>query len=259
MADIRREARYEEIERWLRARVLEGVPGDPLPSESELASKFGVSRMTARQAVQNLAHEGLVERRRGAGTFIAVQPLHRHEAALMGFTEDMRRRGMVASSRLISASLTLATSTDIEALRLPSGARVVSVSRIRFADGIAFAIDNVALPADCASVLSADLESGSLHDALVGIGRVPTVAHSLISARSATTKEARLLGLGSRDPLLVERRIISDQGGDPLEHTESAYAASRYVIDAVFANTSALARQEAASSAEPTAMGLEAS
>lgn len=259
MTNGRREARYHEIERWLRTRVLQGVPGDPLPSESELASTYGVSRMTARQAVQNLAHEGLVERRRGAGTFIARPALHRHEAALMSFTEDMRRRGLEASSRLIDASLTPATSADIDALRLPMGARVVTVSRIRLADGTALSIEHAAMPADCASVLSVDLESGSLHDALVGIGRVPTIAHSWISARSATAKEVRLLGLAGREPLLVERRIMYDRGGAPLEHTESAYVASRYVIDAVFAVTTARSPEDRAHSAAPTAPALEPS
>ncbi len=259
MADGRREARYQEIERWLRSRVLEGVPGDPLPSESELASTYGVSRMTARQAVQNLAQEGLVERRRGAGTFVAGQPMHRHEAALMSFTEDMRRRGLVASSRLLNAALAPATPADVDALRLPAGARIVSVSRIRLADGIALAIENVALPASCAGVLAVDLESGSLHDALVGIGRVPTVAHSWISARSATAAEARLLGLSAREPLLVERRIMYDNDGAPLEHTESAYVASRYVIDAVFAVTTARSPADLAQSAAPTAPALEPS
>jgi GntR family transcriptional regulator len=256
MADRRREARYQEIERWLRSRVLQGVPGDPLPAESELAARYGVSRMTARQAVQNLAQEGLVERRRGAGTFVARQPLHRHEAALMSFTEDMRRRGLEASSRLIDASLTLAPQADIDALRLPTGARIVTVSRIRLADGTALAIENAALPADCAGVLAVDLESGSLHDALVGIGRVPTIAHSWISARSATAAERRLLGLASHEPLLVERRIIYDSDSTPLEHTESAYVASRYVIDAVFAVTTARPPVDRAHSAAPTAPAL---
>ena len=255
------EARYQEIERWLRAQVLQGVPGDPLPSESELASTYGVSRMTARQAVQNLALEGLVQRRRGAGTFVARPPLHRHEAALMSFTGDMRRRGMVASSRLVDAALAPAGQADIDALRLAKGARVVAVSRIRLADGVALAIERVALPAECAGVLAVDLESGSLHEALASIGRVPAVAHSWISARSATAAEARLLGLARREPLLVERRIIHDTAGLPLEHTESAYVASRYVIDAAFEVVVKTARppDDRAQSAAPTAPALEPS
>jgi GntR family transcriptional regulator len=151
------EARYQEIERWLRRRVLRSAPGDALPSESELAARFRVSRMTARQAVQNLAAEGLVQRRRGAGTFVAPRPIHRHEGSLMSFTEDMRRRGMKASSRLLEAGLRPATTADLDALRLPDGARVVAISRLRLADGQPMAIEHAALPADCAGVLADDL------------------------------------------------------------------------------------------------------
>jgi GntR family transcriptional regulator len=228
------EARYQEIERWLRRRVLRSSLGDPLPSESELAAQFGVSRMTARQAVQNLAAEGLVQRRRGAGTFVAPRPIHRHEGSLMSFTEDMRRRGLKASSRLLEAGLRPATTADLEALRLPDGARVVAISRLRLADGVPLAIEHAALPAECAGVLADDLETGSLHDSLVAAGRRPTLSRSWIRARLTTAAESRLLEIPPRSALLVERRIIDDSEGRPLEHTETAYNAANYAIDAVF-------------------------
>lgn len=234
MSKPSREARYQQIERWLRQRVLRAAPGDPLPSESELASRFEVSRMTARQAVQNLAAEGLVQRRRGAGTFVAPRPMHRHEGSLMSFTEDMRRRGMTASSRLLSGGLRPATSADLEALKLPDGARVVEVSRVRLADGRPLAIEHAALPAECAAVLADDLERDSLHASLTRHGRVPAIARSWIRSRIATAAEARLLQLPSRAAVLVERRIIYDTRGDPLEHTETVYHGDRYAIDAVF-------------------------
>jgi len=228
------EARYQEIERWLRRRVRRSAPGDPLPSESELAARYRVSRMTARQAVQNLAAEGLVQRRRGAGTFVAPRPIHRQEGALMSFTEDMRRRGMKASSRLLEAGLRPATTADLEALRLPDGARVVAISRLRLADDVPLAIEHAALAAECAGVLADDLETGSLHESLVARGRVPSVSRSWIRARLATAVESRLLEIPRRSALLVERRIIYDTGELPLEHTQTAYNADTYAIDAVF-------------------------
>jgi GntR family transcriptional regulator len=228
------EARYQEIERWLRRRVRRAAPGDPLPSESELAARYHVSRMTARQAVQNLAAEGLVQRRRGAGTFVAPRPIHRREGSLMSFTEDMRRRGMKASSRLLQAGLRAATGADVAALRLPGGARVVAISRLRLADGVPIAIEHAALPADCAGVLADDLETGSLHEGLAARGRVPAVSRSWIRARLATATESRLLEVPRRSALLVERRIIYDTDGLPLEHTETAYNAGSYAIEAAF-------------------------
>ena len=215
------EARYQEIERWLRRRVLASAPGDPLPSEAELATQFGVSRMTARQEVQILAAEGLVQRRRGAGTFVTPRPIHSHEGSLMSFTEDMRRRGMKASSRL------------------------------RLADGVPLAIEHAALPSDCAGVLADDLETGSLHDSLVARGFVPTISRAWIRARAATAAVSRLLEIPPRSALLVERRIIYDSDGLPLEHTESAYNGDNYAIDAVFSSSRAASLPRNAAPAAP--------
>lgn len=227
-------ARYELIEDWLRGRVRSGKPGDVLPSEAELAAQFGVSRMTARQAVQNLAHDGLVDRRRGAGTYIAIPPIRRHGSALMSFSSDMRARGMTASSRLLRAELVDGSPEDVEALRLTPGSRVVSIFRLRLADGLPMSIELAVLPLECAPVLSRDLEKGSLQDALGELGREPAIARTRITARTATAAEARLLGVPERSALLVERRVILDTENRPLEHTESRYVADRYVIDAVF-------------------------
>lgn len=228
-------ARYLEIELWLRERTRNSLPGSLLPSESALATQFNVSRMTARQGVQNLAKEGLVVRRRGAGTYVAEHPLYRNGGVLFSFTEDMRRRGLSARSVLLSASLRPAVAGEAEALRLADDERVVSIERIRFADGIPVAIERAVLLTSCAAVLSADLETGSLHEALATIGHVPTVAQSWITARMPTDEEMQLLTFpNQREPLLVERRIIRDQNDLPVEHTESAYAASRYVIEATF-------------------------
>jgi len=226
--------RYQEIESWLRARVVDGREGDALPSESELSVQFGVSRMTARQAVQNLAAEGLVSRRRGAGTFIAPRPLHRHSGPLMSFTEDMRRRGLAASSTLLSAQLREATTPESDALRLGDRPRVVAIGRLRLADATPMAIEHTALIPDCAPVLADDLEANSLHEGLRRLGWVPTVALTWIRARSATAEEARYLELRPKSPVLEERRIISDQNDRPIELTTTVYHPDRYVIDAVF-------------------------
>lgn len=227
--------RYREIEWWLRERTRNSLPGSLLPSESELAVQFHVSRMTARQAVQNLAKEGLVIRRRGSGTYVAEHPLHRNGGVLFSFTEDMRRRGLAARSELLEASLRPAVGAEADSLRLADGQRVVSIERIRFADDIPLAIERAVLLTSCAGVLSADLETGSLHEALAALGHVPTIAQSWITARMPTGEEMKLLHLTSeREPLLVELRIIRDQNDVPVEHTESAYIASRYVIDATF-------------------------
>lgn len=226
-------ARHQEIELWLRELVLGLTPGSAIPSESQLAAKFGVSRMTARRAVQDLASDGLVRRQRGAGTFVAPRPMHRREGALTGFTEEMRQRGLTASSRLLEAGLRPGTAAELEALRPAQGPLVVCIRRVRLADDVPIGLEHAVLPADCAEVLTADLEQ-SLHAALTELGRVPSLAQSWITASVARRSEANHLQVAPRSALLVERRLIYDAEGKPLEDTETRYVAERYVLDAVF-------------------------
>ena len=87
------QTRYREIERYLRTLVEGARPGAPLPSEAELCERFSVSRMTVRQALAELTNDGLVERRRGQGTFVAHRPVHRRPGVFLSFTEEMNRRG----------------------------------------------------------------------------------------------------------------------------------------------------------------------
>src|SRR3712207_8979135 len=87
------QTRYREIERYLRTLVEAARPGDPLPSEAELCERFSVSRMTVRQALQELTNDGLVERRRGQGTFVAHRPVHRRPGVFLSFTEEMNQIG----------------------------------------------------------------------------------------------------------------------------------------------------------------------
>lgn len=187
--------------------------------------------MTARQAVLNLMREGLVDRRRGAGTFISIDPMHRREGVLFSFTEDMRRRGLEPTSILISAKKENPTLTDSKALRLNSGEKVIVIRRIRLADGLPLAIERVVLIPECEAVLKVDLENGSLHEALRSIKIAPYIASGWLSARVSTSSEAKKLKIPVGTPLLVENRVIDDENGRPIEHTETSYASNRYVVD----------------------------
>src|SRR3712207_372671 len=119
------QTRYREIERWLRTLVEGARPGDPLPSEAELCERFSVSRMTVRQALSELTNDGLVERRRGQGTFVAHRPVHRRPGVFLSFTEEMHRRGAQATSRLLRAGLDEPRRAEAEDLGLAPGGQVV--------------------------------------------------------------------------------------------------------------------------------------
>lgn len=226
-------ARYEKIAAHLRALIAEAEPGDRLPSEAELCEQFGVSRMTARQAMQVVAGDGLIERRRGAGTFVRTPPVPRDLGSPLSFTGSMRARGMTASSQTLRWSEVEPNEDERVELSLRRGEASYVLERLRLADGTPMAIERVVMPRDLALRLSEGFQTGSLHDAFRAIGRIPTEAHAEVSARRARKAERDLLGLPPSGIIIAERRTIYDQGGIALERTETRYAASRYTFRAI--------------------------
>lgn len=243
---------YQKIENWLREMCRAGSPGDLLPSEAEIAERFQVSRMTVRQAIANLEYDGLVDRIRGSGTYIANRPMHRREGVLLSFTEDMHLRGLAPSSRVLSAGPAHATKSDAEALGIDEGDPVVRVSRIRLANATPVALERVTLPITLSAVLEHDLQDESLHMILRNLGRGPAGAWSWVTARLAKSSESRELDIAPRSALLVERRVVLDRDDVPVEHSETAYVASRYVID-LGLQAAGLSARSRAQSAAPTA------
>lgn len=228
-----RPARYEQIAEYLRRLVAEADPGDRLPSEAELCSRFDVSRMTARQAVQLIAQDGLIERRRGAGTFVRAHPVPRDLGSPLSFTGSMRARGMTASSQTLAWGDVEPDDDERDALGLGDDEPAYVLKRLRLADGTPMAIERVVMPRDLALLLGEGFQDGSLHDALRSVGRVPVEAHAEVSARRATKRERELLGLPQSGIIISELRTIYDQDGEALERTETRYAASRYTFRAI--------------------------
>ncbi len=226
-------ARYEEIAADLRAQVAASKPGDRLPSDAELCDRYGVSRMTARQAVQLVSGEGLIERKRGAGTFVRHQAVPRELGSPLSFTESMRRRGMTATSRILQSRRIKPSGAERRALGLANGEQARVLERLRLADGVPMAIERAVMPIELAESLDGDLEIGSLHAAFERLDRYPTMALSEVSARHPTKRQRDLLDLPAAGIILCESRTISDQDGLPLERTETYYASSRYTFRAV--------------------------
>jgi GntR family transcriptional regulator len=233
MAAKARVARYQEIVVYLRALIADAEPGARLPSEAELCLRFDVSRMTARHAVQILENESLVLRHRGRGTFVSPRRVPRSLGSPLSFTESMRARGLVASSEILEYGEAEPAPEDVDALQLQPGERVFVLERLRLANGVPMAIERAVLGPSLAGVHEDDLAGGSLHAAFERRERVPTRALATVTARSVSARERRLLDLPPNGVVLCERRIISDQNGEALEHTETCYAAERYEFESV--------------------------
>ncbi len=227
-----RQNRYEEIAAFLRGVIDEAQPGDRLPSDTELAERFQVSRMTARHAVQILESEGLLVREQGRGTFVSSRPVARMLGSPLSFTTSMKAKGLVATSQTIEAVLESPSAEDVAALNRAPDVQVQVLTRLRLADGVPMAIERAVLAPGVAAVVDS-IEGKSLHQQFVAIGRTPAWARSRVSARLATARERRLLELPARGVILNENRIIYDQNDEPLEHTDTWYAAERYTFTTV--------------------------
>ena len=227
------QARYEEIAAYLGELVANAEPGDRLPSEAELCERFAVSRMTARQAVQLVANEGLIDRRRGAGTFVRARPILRDLGSPLSFSGSMRARGMTASSETLHWGEVAPDEDERSALGLDEGATAYALERLRCADGTPMAIERAVMPWELALALGDDFQEGSLHEEFRRVGRLPAEAHAEVSARLANKRERELLGLPATGIIISERRTIYDQEGRALERTETRYAANRYTFRAI--------------------------
>jgi GntR family transcriptional regulator len=197
---------YLQLARNLATAIHCGVwsAGEALPSERTLSDAIGVSRITARKAIELLVEQGLIRRARGAGSFITPRvedPLSR----LTGFTKKMEQRGFTADSVWLAREVRPAHREEIVQLGLSPGASVTSLRRLRRADGIVMAVEHSALPVSI--VPDPDAIDGSLYTYLEQ-RRVPVVrALQHFRAVNATGEIAALMGVEPRAALLVITRV----------------------------------------------------
>jgi GntR family transcriptional regulator len=220
---------YKRIQSAILKRIEAGQlkTGDTVDSERELARIHKVSLMTARHALAGLEREGMVERRRGSGTFVAPPKIHFNK--LMSFTEQMASRGLAGYSRILSASLVDGEPEIVARLALPSGSRLVKIERLRRGADEPFALETVYLSAEqFAGLTRAPLERGSLFGTLERDYGV-SLAHAdeEIDATAADPKTAELLSVSRAAPLLRIRQVIFSTGGKP---TIYVYRSDRHTL-----------------------------
>lgn len=219
--------KHVAVREYVRELVAGAAPGTPAPSERELVQRFGVARMTVRQAMDALVGEGLLERVPGRGTFVA-EP--RSEVGrLISFTEDMARRGLLAESQTLIARREKAGPGVARALNLTEGDPVVHWKRLRRADGVAMCVEDAYLSE---VLIPGFLQSGmptSLYDALDRRGLRPTWAEDSLQADAANADEAEQLDVPVGTPVLrVARRAMCHDKA--VEVSRSTYRADRFTV-----------------------------
>lgn len=222
---------YSQVKEVLRERIgrLRGGEHEQLPSERELARDLRISRMTVRQAVRDLIAEGAIYTAPGRGTFLASGEVTQQLVGLTSFSQEMTKRGLVPSSRLLEAQ-SITDDEIAERLRLQPDESIARIRRLRLADGEPMAIETTHLPLSlCPGLLSMDLERGSLYELLQRVFRLRFgAATQTITAESARPATARILGLEEGDPVLLMERSSELDNGRPFEYVRSWYRADRY-------------------------------
>jgi GntR family transcriptional regulator len=204
-------------------------PDEAIPSERELMTTYDVSRATVRKAIDGLVADGLLTRVHGRGTFVA-RPRLESRLHLASFSQDMRRRGLTPSTRLLAIELDLPPAEVAAALGLDKGEKAWRLDRVRLADGEPIALENGWHPQAPLPGLDRHDLSDSLYELLADeYGLAIDTAEQTLWGESADDEVADRLDAPVHTPLLVFRRV-SSAGGRPIEYVVSRYRGDRYQI-----------------------------
>jgi len=223
---------YHQVADQIRALIEEGklVAGEAFCSEGELSRQLGISKMTVRQAFQSLRQEGLLLVEKGKRPVIGAGRVHRNFQELRGFSEEMSRRGLRPSSKLLSIRITPPDAEALEALRLADIERVYRIQRLRYASNQLVGLEVSQLPASLFPRLEKhNLEKTSLYSVLEDSYGVKLAwSEEQLEAMPAEKEEAPLLRVSLGTPLFFVRRTVYTAEDLPVEYCRSHFRGDRY-------------------------------
>lgn len=222
----------QEVRALLRELIASAEPGDRLPSERSLSLRWNAARMTVRHATDALIAEGLVVRRRGSGTYVLPPPVVRF-LGLTSFTQDMRDRGLAASSRMLAFEVEAAEGTIAARLRVPVGEPVYRFTRLRLGSGEPMAIETVWIRSALVPGLApADLE-GSLYELLARrYDLVPGSADVTIEPLLPDEATRKTLDVAEQQACLMMLMTDADPSGQVMMIADCIYRGDRYQLSA---------------------------
>ncbi|HEX3398132.1 MAG TPA: GntR family transcriptional regulator [Steroidobacteraceae bacterium] len=203
-----------------------GLPaGARLPPEDQLIERFGVSRTTIRTAIQSLLARGLVEIRRGKGTFVTQPAITQELTELTGFVEDMRAIGREPSALVLDRRVVAASETVARQLSMQRGAAVARIQRVRLADGSPLSFDETYLPLELGEkIMAEDLENQPIFSLLEQKFATPLLeAEYRLAAVASHGTVARALGVDAGSPIFLIERTTFSSNRRPVDYERLYY------------------------------------
>lgn len=226
--------RYRQIINYYAELIDSGklVEGEQMPTEGEIGSLFNVSRITVRQALDELSRTGRIAKMQGRGSFVAARKTDLQLNHLLGFSEEMRQLGLTPSTRIIEKSILRPNEQVAHALKISTTQQILYILRVRCANDVPTAVEAVHIPFHRFPTLEQLDLTTSLYSLLYDhFGLQAGSATQSIQAGKATRREAELLEMRTGEPVLNITRISYDMAGQPFENVLSAYRGDRYVFN----------------------------
>lgn len=223
-------ALYVQLRELLRSYItVQLQPGTAFPSERDLAARFGLARMTVRQAIDSLVAEEVLDRVVGLGTFV-TRPKLDLQVKLTSYTEEMQRRGMIPTATVLSFEQIPATALLARELQLDEGQPIVRFRRLLLADGEPMSVDENFIPAHRVPGILDQPPPTSLYNVLSErFGLVMEWGEDMIEATAASASIARLLKVDMGEPLLkIQRHAFVSRA--MVDYSVSFYRADRYKL-----------------------------
>jgi|TARA_B110000114_G_C15091265_1_gene398731 GntR family transcriptional regulator len=224
--------RRSELRPQVRELIAALRVGDRLPSERELGESWNVARMTVRRALDEFLMEGVIERRHGSGTFVAPRPFVK-ALGLTSFSEDMKDRGLVPGSRLVSLATIKADAKVAKELKTPLNTPVYRFTRLRLGSGEPLAVETVWMRMSLVPGLSEYDLDGSLYKTLADRYRI-VVAAATVTIRPVLPDQRvrELLKIGPEQSCLLIQMISTDAKGTVLMAASCTYRGDKYQLSA---------------------------
>ncbi|KZE64685.1 phosphonate metabolism transcriptional regulator PhnF [Fictibacillus phosphorivorans] len=221
---------YFQIEEAIKQKIEKGewITGTMISSEREFAENYEVSRMTVRQAINNLVNDGYLTRQKGKGTFVSAKKIEQKLLGLTSFTEDMRSRGYRPASKLISFQTISANQRLAKALEIPENQKIYEIKRVRLANDIPMAFETTFVPAQLLYLQESHIKEGSLYSEVENAGFKIDYATQSLEASIARDAESEILEITKGAPVLLIERQTFLTNGMPLELVHSVYRGDRY-------------------------------